>query len=633
MGGGVIEWSLRASGVIFIVLLLRQGLKGRIKKSWQYALWLVVLVRLLVPQLPASSLSVFNLMDFLENGGINRTVQEELFENGQDENFYKGSRLEEGQEVQIQVDGLQENDRIKNQRVSLNNSFKITKGPMEQLNGIIMGIWFIGCTGLSLYYLYGYYRVKKKLAKLEVVQEEGLKQSFIKCKEKLGIQKEMTLVYHSTPMIFGVLNPIVTIPKGYDMKEQEMMVLHELIHYKYKDNIMTYVQLVAQIFHWFNPFVWFAMSLMKEDMELACDERMLLLGTSKKDYAHTLVKVMSCTKLETCFTQGMGDASKQIKNRILHITMFKRPKLWTSVVAAIIGILLIGGCLTNPHTTQNPKVEQNSTNSEGIGTLIESKYKEQGVKNIVLLGMDASHLRADSIMVVSLNNITGETTVVSIPRDTQVIWDSDQKALLSSQGVNPPEHTKISQMFVYGKKEDIRKLLLKEIEELLTIKVDHYVLIDFKAAEDFIDALGGIEVEVPQDMYYEDKSQDLRIDLKEGYQLLTGEKTLQLMRYRMYPEGDLQRIKLGQEVIKAILEKMLDPSHLTQLSHRAESLLQTVVTDITIDQLGSCLDVLKKIDSNQIHSFILPGQGEYRDGTSFFVVDEEGREALIKRIN
>ncbi len=96
------------------------------------------------------------------------------------------------------------------------------------------------------------------------------------------------------------------------------------------------------------------------------------------------------------------------------------------------------------------------------------------------------------------------------------------------------------------------------VEELTGLKVHRHLLVDFRAFEEVVDLLGGIEVEVDKRMYYRDESQGLLIDLKKGRQTLNGRQALGFVRYRRDPLGDIARVKRQQRLIKAVFEKAVE---------------------------------------------------------------------------
>lgn len=170
-----------------------------------------------------------------------------------------------------------------------------------------------------------------------------------------------------------------------------------------------------------------------------------------------------------------------------------------------------------------------------LGKIMDKKSAGER-HNILVMGTDKDGTRSDVIMILSVLTKDNSINVLSVPRDTRVMLDS--------------KYAKINSALGYGDETAI-----STIKEVTGIPIHDYVKFNFTAVEDVVDALGGIEFDVPQDMDYEDPYQDLYIHLKKGEQKLDGKQTLQLMRFRRYPMGDLQRISVQQDVIKAIVKQ------------------------------------------------------------------------------
>lgn len=166
----------------------------------------------------------------------------------------------------------------------------------------------------------------------------------------------------------------------------------------------------------------------------------------------------------------------------------------------------------------------------------------------------------DTMMLVAYDVPNQKLSVMSLPRDTYVRYRG-LTVLLNS---------------VYsraGGGSNGIKRLKEEVGELTGVYPDFYVMVQWEAVGELVDAIGGVNFEVPFDMYYNDRSQHFKIDLKEGYQLLNGDKAMQLIRYRQnsigdtgkkdphygYADGDLGRIRTQQAFMKAIIKKCLQP--------------------------------------------------------------------------
>src|SRR5699024_4532924 len=174
------------------------------------------------------------------------------------------------------------------------------------------------------------------------------------------------------------------------------------------------------------------------------------------------------------------------------------------------------------------------------------------------LGIDTKDLsnsgkeRSDTMMLCKVDKSTGAISVLSIPRDTRVPIsgrDSEER---------------INHAHAYGGPE----LAVETASELIGIDLDYYVRVDYKIVEEYVNLIGGVEVDVPFDMVYSDISDDppLHIDLKKGRQVLDGDKSIQFLRYRKgYENQDLGRINAQQEFITAAMDQTLEPSNITKI--------------------------------------------------------------------
>jgi len=153
-----------------------------------------------------------------------------------------------------------------------------------------------------------------------------------------------------------------------------------------------------------------------------------------------------------------------------------------------------------------------------------------------------------------------------------------------------------------------------------------------------VDAVGGIPMDVPIDMDYDDNEQDLHIKLKKGYQVLDGKKAEQFIRFRKnndgsgYPLGDVQRIEAQQTFIKAAVEQVLKPSTLLKLPELISLGLESVKTDMTLGEILKYVDDVKNFDKNNLRIETLPGEGQYIGPTSYFVHEPAKTKELVEEM-
>lgn len=244
-----------------------------------------------------------------------------------------------------------------------------------------------------------------------------------------------------------------------------------------------------------------------------------------------------------------------------------------------------------------------------------SNYKDR--VNILLLGVDTlttdkdqTGTRSDTIMILSVDPVTKTGFILSIPRDSYV----------KISGSN--EYTKINHAHSYGGSD----LAIATVKEFIDLPIHHYMKVDYKALFKTVDDLGGVEFDVPQDMYYVDRraTPPLNINLKKGVQILNGEQAMQLIRFRKgYADQDLGRVKVQQDFIKAVLKKAYSPASIPKIPKFVETISAYVETDMTIANMISLMRVGMSIDSTKIETATVPGEPSTRPGAGSVVIIDE----------
>ena len=235
-------------------------------------------------------------------------------------------------------------------------------------------------------------------------------------------------------------------------------------------------------------------------------------------------------------------------------------------------------------------------------------------RNILLMGTDGSNERTDVMMLLMINAEQDRIDLVSIPRDTRVNYEGD--------------YVKINSVSEYGGVED----LMKTITSITGVNIDSYMSITFEGFRNVIDILGGVDFDVPEDMYYEDPYQDLYIDLAAGQQHLDGKKAEMVVRYRGYPNADLARIGVQQSFLKALYEQNLNAGLIAKAPALIPEMIQSTKTDLSIAQISSYIPMGQSLVNDDLQTHSLPGDSQYIDELSFFIVDQSQTNALISEI-
>lgn len=221
--------------------------------------------------------------------------------------------------------------------------------------------------------------------------------------------------------------------------------------------------------------------------------------------------------------------------------------------------------------------------------------KQGDVSTILVCGTDQEGYRTDTMMLLYLNNDTKQANLLSIPRDTRVVVDGESMKLNAVYGYG-------------GQGKKGMRLLLEEMGDILGYEPDAYVLLHFTELEDVIDTMGGIEFDVPCDMYYDDPAQDLHIDLSEGMQTLSGKEAVQVLRYRSgYALADLERVNVQRDMVKAALEQWLKPSKLLRGIRSLGKLSDGTETNMNSRNLFWIAKSVYHIGLGSMESYTLPG--------------------------
>lgn len=197
---------------------------------------------------------------------------------------------------------------------------------------------------------------------------------------------------------------------------------------------------------------------------------------------------------------------------------------------------------------------------------------------------------SDTMLLLRFNPRTGQLVVMSIPRDTRALVN----------GVL----TKINEANLDGGPA----LTAESISDLLGgVAIDRYVRINVQGVEKLIDALGGVTVNVPKDMKYQDDSQHLYINLKAGKQTLDGDKALQFLRFRYDDNGDIGRVQRQQTMMRAVIEQTLNPSTIARLPKILSVIQSHVDTNLSVEELVALVGYGSQTSRSDVQMLMLPG--------------------------
>lgn len=301
----ILNMNITAGYVILFVIAARLLLK-KAPKIFSYALWSVVLFRLICP---FSFESMFSLMP------INtQTVPHNI--------MYS-------QAPQIHS-GIAAIDQAANNSLPA-PAVGVSANPLQVWIALGEAVWLFGIAALLIYSAYTAVRLRNKLKPAKRIYDNIYEMDGVK-----------------TPFVFGVLKPKIYLPPILSENDRAYIIKHEQIHIKRLDYIIKPFAFLVLCIHWFNPLVWIAFFLMEEDMELSCDESVIKqMGSEiKKSYSASLLSLSTGRRTARGCPLAFGE--NDTKGRIKNILNYKKPAFWVIIVTIIAVAAICIGLMTDP---------------------------------------------------------------------------------------------------------------------------------------------------------------------------------------------------------------------------------------------------------------------------------------------
>lgn len=300
----ILNMSITGSIVIAVVLLARLFLK-RAPKIYSYALWAVVLFRLLCPLSITAGLSVLKPLPVTTTSGISAVSYQPV------------------------AQAVRENTPapIRQQVAPAQPAEQPETSPMQ----IAAYIWAAGASVMVAYSIAQYGILRRRLA------------------EAAPLQGEIYLADRiSSPFVMGVFRPRIYLPSSTPMVERRFIVAHERHHIRRGDPLWKLLGYAALCLHWFNPLVWLAFCLAGKDMEMSCDEAVIKrLGEHiRADYSQALLRLATHKRIVSGMPLAFGEGDT--KGRVRNMAKWKKPKVWVSALCATLCLVILAACALNP---------------------------------------------------------------------------------------------------------------------------------------------------------------------------------------------------------------------------------------------------------------------------------------------
>lgn len=234
--------------------------------------------------------------------------------------------------------------------------------------------------------------------------------------------------------------------------------------------------------------------------------------------------------------------------------------------------------------------------------------------NSIRIGEDGqTGIRSDTMILCRVNFNDGSIKMMSLPRDSRVPVRGNLDKLTHAHS--------------YGG----MRLLMQTVRDFTDLDVDYYVRVDYRAVEKIVDAIGGVELEIPQRMQYHDTTagKELHVDFQPGLQKLDGQDAIRFLRFRSYSDGDIDRVKMQQYFLTEMIKQTLTPRNILRLPQLLNVYSSYIDTNMESNMVYSGVTMAGNLNTELIETTTLPG--EFLDlDASYWQVYEPGAKEVIK---
>ncbi len=385
--------SLIVNAVVFTVLfgilmLVRRLLGKRISAVLQYALWAVVVIKLFIPFGFESSLSPLGIFAASDNPAASNTHQNTAaaYMPPDDSSAVVPAEIETG------INNEETPTRVSEQTTDKNETAALTSANTEGVQAmsinwtaVLFALWAAGALTAGMITALDAIRMRRRIRRERTLPSLRVMRIFEECKHELGLRTHVGVLIQSSlsvPLVMSAARPKLVLPDDIETQDDEQIrhiCMHELTHVRYGDLAVIAVLNVLGAIYWFNPFTWLCFRLIRKDMEVVCDCRVLekLGRRARRDYIGTVLKFAGREDERRQYAaMGMADGRLTMEQRIRGMFKASRTGVKSRVVAITIAMLMLAVCvLTACQPTPEKPIVQAKDN-DSVQQAIESSASE-----------------------------------------------------------------------------------------------------------------------------------------------------------------------------------------------------------------------------------------------------------------
>jgi beta-lactamase regulating signal transducer with metallopeptidase domain len=331
--------SLQGTVLIVMIVIIQKILRRRLSVHWQYFLWLLLLIRLAIPWLPESKMSIFNLVPrSIQQGRIIESFSQSRSPDPM--GFYMHGRSESASQA------IEEPEAF---------SVRVVRK--------LPALWLVGTLLIATYVFMRSISLWRTVKRERPITDSEILDLLEDCKMQMGVETIIGVIVSDrikSPALFGFVRPRLLLPQGmletYGLEELRYVFIHELGHLKQRDIYLGWLMALLQVVHWFNPLMWFAFGRMRADRELACDR--LAISTMGPDeppeYGRTIVSLLESFSQVRYLPSvaGILEDTCQMERRIKMIADYKKTPRRRWAGAMLMLVILACVVLTNAYVAK-----------------------------------------------------------------------------------------------------------------------------------------------------------------------------------------------------------------------------------------------------------------------------------------
>ena len=335
-------WIISSSVLIAVMAAARCLLRGKISPRMQYLLWLLVLLRLLLPV--SFGESAASVMNYIPEQSTVRREEAQASQAEAPQNRREPEKRESAAMPQP-AEGVASDKRDTPISQTVSQPEKPIPAQKPDRTALLQAVWIAGGGAVLLCVLGSNLRFYGKIRR---------------CRQRRGTYKGLPVYecgWLETPCMFGLFRPTIYLSPGISELQRGHVLAHEYGHYRQGDHLWAVLRGLCLALHWYNPLVWLAARLSKRDGELACDERVThdLDSGERICYGQTLISLSCAARAPVfCTATTMSGKGRELKERVEYIA--KRPRMmsWALAVILLVTALAAGCTFTGAKTEEQP---------------------------------------------------------------------------------------------------------------------------------------------------------------------------------------------------------------------------------------------------------------------------------------